>query len=120
MRGDKMSELISAICSYIREMHKNKAVTEDEFTRKCALSLAYLANIENHEWNITTQTLEKIAEELEISPLNLLKYEKLEIDEQHKDKQAKLKLLLNITKDFNEHEISRIINIVKEIKNMHE
>ena len=62
---------------------------------------------------------QKIAQELEISPINLLKFEKLDIDEQHLNKQEKLRLLLNIMKDFNEKEISRIIKIVQEIKKMH-
>lgn len=114
-----MSDLIRALCANIRDVQKNKGLTKDELAEKCSLYPAYLANVEHDEWIITIQTLEKIAQELEISPINLLKFEKLDIDEQHLNKQEKLRLLLNIMKDFNEKEISRIIKIVQEIKKMH-
>lgn len=114
-----MSELIKVICANIREVRKNKGLTQEELAEKCSLHTSYLAGVERGERNITMQTLEKIAHGLEISPIDLLKFEGLDIDENFFNKQEKLKLLLNIMNDFNEHELSRIINIVREIKQLY-
>lgn len=114
-----MSELIKVICANIREVRKINGLTQEELAEKCGLHTTYLAGVERGERNITMQTLEKIAQGLEISPIELLKFEGLDIDEQFFNKQEKLKVLLNIMNDFNEHEISRIINIIQEIKQMY-
>ncbi|MEK4385958.1 helix-turn-helix transcriptional regulator [Solibacillus sp. FSL W7-1436] len=114
-----MSELIKVICANIREVRKINGLTQEELAEKCGLHTTYLAGVERGERNITMQTLEKIAHGLEISPIELLKFEGLDIDEQFFNKQEKLKVLLNIMNDFNEREISRIINIVQEIKQMY-
>lgn len=111
-----MSELIKVICANIRDVRKIKGLTQEELAEICSLHTSYLAGVERGERNITMQTLEKIAHGLEISPIDLLKFEGLDIDENFFNKQEKLKLLLNIMNDFNEHELSRIINIVREIK----
>lgn len=52
------------------------------------------------------------------TPVDLLKVEQLNIDNQYFNKQGKLQLLMNIANEFNEEEISRIINVVREIKRM--
>lgn len=114
-----MSELIKVICANIREVRKINGLTQEELAEKCGLHTTYLAGVERGERNITMQTLEKIAQGLEISPIELLKFEGLDIDEQFFNKQEKLKVLLNIMNDFNEHELSRIINIIQEIKQMY-
>ncbi|WP_342576095.1 helix-turn-helix transcriptional regulator [Solibacillus sp. FSL K6-1781] len=114
-----MSELIKVICGNIREVRKINGLTQEELAEKCGLHTTYLAGVERGERNITMQTLEKIAHGLEISPIELLKFEGLDIDEQFFNKQEKLNVLLNIMNDFNEHELSRIINIVQEIKQMY-
>lgn len=114
-----MSELIKVICANIREVRKIKGLTQEELAEKCGLHTTYLAGVERGERNITMQTLEKIAHGLEISPIDLMKFERLDINEQFFTKQEKLKILLNIMNDFNEYELSRIINIVQEIKQMY-
>lgn len=113
-----MSELIKIICANIRDVRKNKGLTQEELAEKCDLHTSYLAGVERGERNITIQTLEKIAQGLEISPVDLLKVEQLNIDDQYFNKQGKLQLLMNIANEFNEEEISRIINVVREIKQM--
>lgn len=113
-----MSELIKIICANIRDVRKNKGLTQEELAEKCDLHTSYLAGVERGERNITIQTLEKIAQGLEISPVDLLKVEQLNIDNQYFNKQGKLQLLMNIANEFNEEEISRIINVVREIKQM--
>ena len=114
-----MSELIKVICANIREVRKINGLTQEELAEKCGLHTTYLAGVERGERNITIQTLEKIAHGLEISPIELLKFEGLDIDEQFFNKQEKLNVLLNIMNDFNERDLSRIINIVQEIKQMY-
>lgn len=114
-----MAELIRIICANIKDVRKSKGLTQEELAEKCDLHTSYLAGVERGERNITIQTLDKIAQGLEISPIDLLKFEQLNIDEQYFNKQEKLNVLLNIVNDFNENEISRIINIVQEIKQMY-
>ncbi|TGN33108.1 helix-turn-helix domain-containing protein [Lysinibacillus sp. S2017] len=113
-----MSELIRIICANIREVRKSKGLTQEELAEKCDLHTSYLAGVERGERNITIQTLEKIAQGLEISPVNLLKVDQLNIDDQYFNKQGKLHLLINLVNEFSEDEISKLINIVREIKQM--
>ena len=113
-----MSELIKIICANIRDVRKNKGLPQEELAEKCSLHTSYLAGVERGERNITIQTLEKIAQGLEISPVDLLKVEQLNIDDQYFNKQGKLQLLMNIANEFSEEEINRIINVVREIKQM--
>lgn len=113
-----MSELIKIICANIRDVRKSKGLTQEELAEKCDLHTSYLAGVERGERNITIQTLEKIAQGLEISPVDLLKVEQLNIDDQYFNKQGKLQLLMNIANEFSEEEINRIINVVREIKQM--
>ena len=102
----------------MRDVRKSKGLTQEELAEKCDLHTSYLAGVERGERNVTIQTLEKIAQGLEIPPVDLLKVEQLNIDDQYFNKQGKLQLLMNIANEFNEEEISRIINVVREIKQM--
>ena len=102
----------------MRDVRKSKGLTQEELAEKCDLHTSYLAGVERGERNVTIQTLEKIAQGLEIPPVDLLKVEQLNIDNQYFNKQGKLQLLMNIANEFNEEEISRIINVVREIKQM--
>lgn len=75
----------------IRNLRKSKNITLDELSNKTSLSNSYLSKLENNKvTNCTINTLEKIANALEVNIKDLF-YSKLDINE--------LKIKLNETID---------------------
>lgn len=60
------------VASNLKRLRKKLGMSQEDLADKCGLHRTYLGAIERSERNITLQTLEKLAESLEISPLDLL------------------------------------------------
>ena len=96
----------------IRNFRKSKNITLDELSNKTSLSNSYLSKLENNKvTNCTINTLEKIANALEVNIKDLF-YSKLDINE--------LKSKLNETIDeygINSKEVLEISQLIDLIIN---
>lgn len=99
----------------IRNFRKSKNITLDELSNKTSLSNSYLSKLENNKvTNCTINTLEKLADALEVNIKDLF-YSKLDINQ--------LKIKLNETIDeygINSKEaleISQLVDLVINVIN---
>lgn len=70
-----MEQLVDIVGINIREIRKQKKLTQEELAEKCDLQTSYLAGVERGDRNITLQTLEKIAKGLDVNAKQLLELE---------------------------------------------
>ncbi|MBU5253114.1 helix-turn-helix domain-containing protein [Lysinibacillus capsici] len=109
-----MEQLVDIVGVNIREIRKQKKLTQEELAEKCGLQTSYLAGVERGVRNITLQTLEKIALGLEINAKELFELEspliKLALE-----KQQLLQIFTSYMQDKSEKEIQLLINIANNI-----
>lgn len=65
--------LNQVVASNLRKLRQEIGISQEELAEKCGLHRTYIGSIERSERNITLQTLEKLAINLGVSPLDLLK-----------------------------------------------
>lgn len=70
-----MDQLVNIVGTNIREIRKQKKMTQEELAEKCDLQTSYLAGVERGDRNITLSTLEKITTGLEINAIDLFELE---------------------------------------------
>jgi len=66
-----MEQLVNIVGANIKEIRKQKKMTQEELAEKCGLQTSYLAGVEHGDRNITLQTLEKITAGLKINAKDL-------------------------------------------------
>lgn len=66
-----MEQLVNIVGANIKEIRKQKKMTQEELAEKCGLQTSYLAGVERGDRNITLQTLEKITVGLDINAKDL-------------------------------------------------
>lgn len=66
-----MEQLVNIVGANIKEIRKQKKMTQEELAEKCGLQTSYLAGVERGDRNITLQTLEKITAGLDINAKDL-------------------------------------------------
>lgn len=69
----KFLGLNQVVALNIRKLRKELDISQEDLAEKCGLHRTYVGAIERSERNITLQTLEKLADSLGVSPLDLLK-----------------------------------------------
>lgn len=57
----------------LRQERKKIGISQEDLAERCGLHRTYIGAIERSERNITLQTLERLAESLDVSPHDLLK-----------------------------------------------
>ena len=57
----------------LRQQRKKIGISQEDLAERCGLHRTYIGAIERSERNITLQTLERLAESLDVSPHDLLK-----------------------------------------------
>lgn len=109
-----MDQLVNIIGTNIREIRKQKKMTQEELAEKCELQTSYLAGVERGTRNITIQTLEKITAGLEINAKELF-----ELETPIKNLPIETEQLINMfagqLKTKSQKEISLIIKLANEI-----
>ena len=82
-----MEQLVNIVGANIKEIRKQKKMTQEELAEKCGLQTSYLAGIERGDRNITLQTLEKITAGLDINAKDLFELDspmkQLSIETEH-------------------------------------
>jgi transcriptional regulator with XRE-family HTH domain len=69
----QFSGLNQVVASNLKRLRKKLGISQEDLAERCGLHRTYIGAIERSERNITLQTLEKIAESLDVSPQDLLK-----------------------------------------------
>jgi transcriptional regulator with XRE-family HTH domain len=68
----KKHDLLIHIGKRIRDLRKEKGISQEELARKAKLDRSYLGSIERGERNISVLTLDKIGNALDIKIVNIL------------------------------------------------
>ena len=109
-----MDQLVDIVGVNIREIRKQKRLTQEELAEKCELQTSYLAGVERGDRNITLQTLEKIAKGLEVNAKQLLELES-PLNKLPLEKNDLVRMFSNYLEDKSEKEIKLIIDIAKSV-----
>lgn len=109
-----MEQLINIVGVNIKEIRKQKKLTQEELAEKCELQTSYLAGVERGDRNITLQTLEKIASGLEINAKELFELE-LPLNNLTLEKTHLLQIFTSYMQDRSEKEIKLLIEIANNI-----
>lgn len=109
-----MDQLIHIVGMNIKEIRKQKNMTQEELAEKCGLQTSFLAGVERGDRNITLQTLEKIIAGLEINAKGLF-----EPDLYFKNFSLETELLIKMFSDQlkmkSEKEVRLILSIANDI-----
>lgn len=109
-----MDQLVNIVGMNIREVRKQKKLTQEELAEKCELQTSYLAGVERGERNITLQTLDKIARGLEVNAQQLFELEN-PMKQLPIEMEKKIYLFTNELKNKSNKEIDLIIKIANEV-----
>ncbi|WP_264737341.1 helix-turn-helix domain-containing protein [Cytobacillus firmus] len=107
-----MSDFLSLVGNKVRVVRKSKELTQEELAEKCGLQYTYIGGIERGERNVSLQTLEKLAEGLNVHPYELLMFG--EIDPPNYEKKAQIEIFNSLLLDRDQLEILSIHKITKE------
>lgn len=108
-----MSNILKLVGSNIRELRKQKKLTQEELAELSGLQYSFLAGVERGERNITLQTLEKIIVGLKETPSRLFDFSKL--DDNNFSKQEVLISIVNILEKHEDKEVKLFYRMIKDI-----
>lgn len=109
-----MDQLVNIVGTNIREIRKQKKMTQEELAEKCGLQTSYLAGVERGDRNITLSTLEKITTGLEINAIDLFEL-KLPLKILPVETEQLINLFASQLKKKTEKEVRLIIKLASEI-----
>ncbi|MGG0739568.1 helix-turn-helix domain-containing protein [Niallia taxi] len=110
-----MSEFLELFGSKIREIRKAKGLTQEELAERCGLQNTYIGGIERGERNISLQSVDKLAEGLEVIPFELFKFDDLSLYNLSNDKSKMITEQLRLIGSRSEEEVIFIQRMIKEI-----
>ncbi|MDW7615165.1 helix-turn-helix transcriptional regulator [Peribacillus simplex] len=110
-----MSTLMVLVGKKIKNIRKQKNMTQEELSEKCGLQTSFLAGVERGERNITIQTLEKIIDGLNEEPKNLFIFSNIELTEDYQSKKEMITLIDSLLLEKSEKEIKMINSIIRNI-----
>ncbi|MFD0713328.1 helix-turn-helix domain-containing protein [Paenibacillus sp. GCM10027626] len=107
--------LLQLIGERIRQIRKEKGLTQEELAEKAGINASYMGTVERGDRNISIETLEKIIQGLDITPTDLFQFHQIE-DE---DVMNEISEILEMTKSLLYHrtleENKLIFRVVKDI-----
>lgn len=111
-----MDQLVNIVGMNIREIRKQKEMTQEDLAEQCGLQTSYVAGVERGERNITLQTMEKIANGLGVVAQQLFN---LEAPMRYLSNQTefRINIFTDELKTRSEKEVDLIINIANDIFN---
>ena len=111
-----MDQLVNVVGANIREIRKQKNMTQEELAEKCNLQTSYLAGVERGDRNITINTLEKITLGLDINAKELFNFE-VTYQDISSETGILLHTFINQLKTKSEKEVLLIIKLANDIFN---
>ena len=81
-----MSDFIKLIGEQIRNIRKERGMTQEALANACGFQYSYLSDIERGERNISMETLEKIVEALGVVPAEIFNFSHANTDNESIEK----------------------------------
>ncbi|RAV17821.1 transcriptional regulator [Paenibacillus contaminans] len=110
-----LSEFITLLGNRIRQLRKEKGLTQAELGEKMQISQGYIGEIERGLVNVSMETLDKIVKALGITLYELFDFRDIDIDEQHLEKETIIEVHKKMLLERSLSEVKMIHNITKEI-----
>ncbi|MGG1675034.1 helix-turn-helix domain-containing protein [Neobacillus sp. NRS-1170] len=110
-----MSDFLKLVGNKIRFVRKEKGLTQEELAEKCDLQYTYIGGIERGERNISLQTVEKLADGLQVSPYELIKFDEIPPQDIISQKSSLIEVFKSILLNRSEDEIRMLQKITKDI-----
>lgn len=112
-----MTYLKQLVGEKIKELRKNKGLTQEELSEKAQIKYTYLGDVERGVRNISLESLEKIMNALEIRPGDLFDYRELSLSSNEIELEAVLEIHHNYLKTKSVKDVKMIHTVTKEIFN---
>lgn len=111
-----LSDFLKLVGENVRKTRKERGMTQEELAEKVGLQNTYIGGIERGERNISLETLEKVANGLEVKPNTLLDFKDLEPEKfRFLSKDNLLEIHRSLLYSRSEDEITLIHKTVKDI-----
>lgn len=110
-----LSEFITLLGNRIRQLRKEKGLTQAELGEKMQISQGYIGEIERGLVNVSMETLDKIVKALGITLYELFDFKDIDIDEQYLEKETIIEVHKKLLLERSLSEVKMIHNITKEI-----
>lgn len=110
-----LSEFITLLGNRIRQLRKEKGLTQAELGEKMQISQGYIGEIERGLVNVSMETLDKIVKALGITLYELFDFRDIDIDEQYLEKESIIEVHKKMLLERNLSEVKMIHSITKEI-----
>ncbi|MBO3287201.1 helix-turn-helix transcriptional regulator [Paenibacillus sp. FSL M8-0228] len=110
-----MSELKTIIGYKIREIRRARSLSQEQLGEKVDMSQSYIGEIERGEVNVSLETLDKLTRALDVTMLELLRLENIQLDSIRSNKMTVIQLLQELLIQKSLEEISMIYRITNDI-----
>ena len=110
-----MSDFLKSFGDKIRQVRKSKGLTQEELAERCGLQNTYIGGIERGERNISLQSVEKLAEGLEVIPFELFKFNDLNLHDNSVDKKLLIEAHVNVLLSRSGNEIAFVNKMTIEL-----
>ncbi|KAA8996335.1 helix-turn-helix transcriptional regulator [Paenibacillus spiritus] len=113
--GVVASEFLSLVGERIRTIRKEKNYTQEFLAEKANIHYTYISDIERGERNISLETLEKVVQALEISPVEVFLFEERGGLAERNDKKALISALDTLLSSRKLEEVELIVKMARDI-----
>lgn len=109
-----MSELIKLIGEQIRNIRKDRGMTQEALANECGFQYSYLSDIERGERNISIETLEKIINALDVIPAEIFNFTHATTDNEVIEKRMVIESLRALLSGRNVEEVKFVHRVAND------
>lgn len=109
-----MSELIKLIGEQIRNIRKEKGMTQEALANECGFQYSYISDIERGERNISIETLEKIIGALDVIPAEIFNFTHATTDNEVIEKRMVIESIRALLNGRNVEEVKFIYRVAND------
>ncbi|MBJ6360912.1 helix-turn-helix domain-containing protein [Paenibacillus sp. GCM10012307] len=110
-----MVELKVLVGNRLRQIRKEKGLTQLVAAERAELEATYLAGVEQGRRNISLESLEKIVKALEVEPIEAFRFGALELNNDLAEKRDSIRLLSAFLEERSMEEIELIRKLAKDV-----
>jgi transcriptional regulator with XRE-family HTH domain len=110
-----MAELKALVGKRLRQMRKEKGLTQLSLSERAEMVDTYLAGVERGERNISLESLEKIVTALDAEPIDAFRFGELELGKGLEGKRDTIRLLASFLEERSIEEIELIRRMTKDV-----
>lgn len=110
-----MADLKVLVGKRLRQLRKEKGLTQLVTAEKCDMESTYLAGVERGERNISLESLERIVSALEAEPIDAFRFGDLELGKGLEGKRDAIRLLASFLEERSLEEIELIRRLAKDV-----